>query len=98
MINQGQLIIEPNQYYQRQPLYIFSKYLYFYIPKSKTYFNFRTAQLRGKYPHLKFHDIRGNLNTRLSKLDATDGPYDAIVLAAAGMKRLKFDSRISKVM
>ena len=38
------------------------------------------------------------MNTRLSKLDATDGPYDAIVLAAAGMKRLKFDSRISKVI
>lgn len=58
----------------------------------------RTAQLRGKYPHLKFQDIRGNLNTRLSKLDATDGPYNAIILAAAGIKRLKFDSRISKVL
>ena len=46
---------------------------------------------------MKFQDIRGNLNTRLSKLDATDGPYNAIILAAAGIKRLKFDSRISKV-
>ena len=58
----------------------------------------RTAQLKGKYPNLEFQDIRGNLNTRLKKLDDPKGPYKAIILAAAGMKRLNFDERISMVM
>ena len=58
----------------------------------------RTAQLKGKYPNLEFQDIRGNLNTRLKKLDDPSGPYQAIILAAAGMKRLNFDERISMVM
>lgn len=46
----------------------------------------RQAQLRHHFPHLAFKDVRGNLNTRLSKLDA--GEYDALVLAAAGLHRL----------
>ena len=58
----------------------------------------RTAQLKGKYPELEFQDIRGNLNTRLKKLDDPSGPYEAIILAAAGMKRLNFNERISMVM
>ena len=45
----------------------------------------RLAQLRHHFPHLTFKDIRGNLNTRLQKLDA--GEYDAIILAVAGLYR-----------
>ena len=43
----------------------------------------------------EFQDIRGNLNTRFRKLDAEDGPYSAIILAAAGVKRLGWEDRIS---
>ena len=57
----------------------------------------RIAQLRGKYPNLEFQDIRGNLNTRLKKLDDDNGPYQAIILAAAGICRLEWDRRIHRV-
>jgi hydroxymethylbilane synthase len=53
----------------------------------------RTAQLRRLFPRATFQNIRGNLDTRLRKLDA--GDYDALVLAAAGLRRLGFESRIS---
>ena len=56
----------------------------------------RLAQLRHHFPHLSFKDIRGNLNTRLSKLDA--GEYDAIILAVAGLQRLGMSSRIHQVL
>ncbi len=56
----------------------------------------RLAQLRHHYPHLAFKDVRGNLNTRLAKLDS--GDYDAIILAVAGLKRMDFDDRISQVL
>jgi len=52
----------------------------------------RQAQLRALRPDLQLADLRGNVNTRLSKLDA--GEYDAIVLACAGLQRLGFDGRI----
>ncbi|WP_019590868.1 hydroxymethylbilane synthase [Thioalkalivibrio sp. ALE20] len=52
----------------------------------------RQCQLRARRPDLEVHDLRGNVNTRLGKLDA--GEYDAILLAAAGLKRLGFDARI----
>lgn len=52
----------------------------------------RLAQLRHHYPHLTFKDVRGNLNTRLAKLD--DGEYDALILAYAGLHRLGFADRI----
>ena len=52
----------------------------------------RQAQLRALRPDLELRDLRGNVNTRLAKLD--DGGYDAIVLACAGLQRLGFDSRI----
>ena len=58
----------------------------------------RIAQLQGKYPHLKFTDIRGNLNTRLKKLDDPEGPYQAIILAKAGMMRLDWHDRIHRVI
>jgi len=53
----------------------------------------RVAQLRRLFPHAYFKQIRGNVDTRLRKVDA--GEYDAIVLAAAGLQRLGFASRIS---
>src|SRR5205823_14386878 len=53
----------------------------------------RIAQLIRLLPNSRFAPIRGNLDTRLRKLDA--GEYDALVLAAAGLRRLGFASRIS---
>ncbi|WP_394001843.1 hydroxymethylbilane synthase [Luteimonas sp. WGS1318] len=52
----------------------------------------RQAQLRARRPDLDIRDLRGNVNTRLAKLDA--GDYDAIVLACAGLLRLGLASRI----
>jgi len=54
----------------------------------------RQAQISALRPDLKIIDLRGNVNTRLKKLD--DSEYDAIILAAAGLKRLKFDDRITQ--
>lgn len=56
----------------------------------------RLAQLRYHFPHFTFKDIRGNLNTRLGKLDA--GEFDALILAAAGLKRLGMSDRIHQVI
>lgn len=56
----------------------------------------RLAQLRYHFPHFTFKDIRGNLNTRLAKLDA--GEFDALILAAAGLKRLDMSDRIHQVI
>jgi hydroxymethylbilane synthase len=56
----------------------------------------RLAQLRHHYPHLTFKDVRGNVNTRLSKLDG--GEYDAIILAVAGLQRLGMGDRIHQVI
>jgi hydroxymethylbilane synthase len=52
----------------------------------------RECQLRNRYPRLEFKALRGNVNTRLAKLDA--GEYDAIILAMAGLKRLGLEARI----
>ena len=56
----------------------------------------RLAQLRHKFPHLNFKDIRGNVITRIKKLDS--GEFDCIILAAAGLKRLGFESRIHQIL
>ncbi|WP_088242626.1 hydroxymethylbilane synthase [Calothrix rhizosoleniae] len=56
----------------------------------------RLAQLRHNYPHFNFKDVRGNLNTRMKKLDA--GEYDAIILAVAGLERLGMSDRIHQVI
>ena len=56
----------------------------------------RLAQLKFNYPKLKFKDIRGNVLTRLEKLDS--GEFDCIILAAAGLKRLGFESRIHQLI
>ena len=53
----------------------------------------RQCQLRELRPDLVIKDLRGNVNTRLKKLD--EGQYAAIILASAGLKRLEFDSRIT---
>lgn len=55
----------------------------------------RVAQMRRRYPELVFSDVRGNIETRLSKLDSPTGPYTALVLAAAGLLRLSLASRIT---
>lgn len=52
----------------------------------------REAQLRARFPHLVIKPLRGNLDTRLRKLD--DGEFDAIILAAAGLVRLGLGDRI----
>ncbi len=56
----------------------------------------REAILRAKYPRLTIKSLRGNLDTRLRKLDA--GEYDAIILAAAGLIRLGLQARIKSVL
>ncbi len=56
----------------------------------------REAQLRARFPHLTIQPLRGNVQTRLSKLD--NGDYDAIILAAAGLERLELDERIRGVL
>ena len=54
----------------------------------------RVSQLKSAFPNLEFIELRGNVNTRLSKLD--NGDYDAIILAAAGLIRLGFKDRIGQ--
>ncbi len=56
----------------------------------------REAILRARFPHLKIEALRGNLDTRLRKLD--EGQYDAIILAAAGLVRLGLKERIRTVL
>ena len=56
----------------------------------------REAQLRAKLPHLTIKPLRGNVQTRLSKLD--NGDYDAVILAAAGLQRLGLDGRIREIL
>ena len=58
----------------------------------------RIAQLKRNFPSLVYQDVRGNLNTRLRKLDEGDGNihYDALVLATAGLERMKWNDRISQ--
>jgi len=56
----------------------------------------RQAQLLAARPDLNLLEIRGNLNTRLKKLD--EGQYDAIILAAAGLERLGWEDRLSAIL
>ncbi len=53
----------------------------------------REAQVRARYPHLEVRPLRGNLDTRLRKLD--QGEYDAIILATVGLQRLGLQARIA---
>ncbi len=56
----------------------------------------RQCQIKEKFPYAKILSLRGNVNTRLAKLDA--GEYDAIILASAGLKRLGMASRITATL
>lgn len=56
----------------------------------------REAIIRSQYPHLRVEPLRGNLDTRMAKLDR--GEYQAIILAAAGLKRLGMGSRIKALL
>jgi hydroxymethylbilane synthase len=56
----------------------------------------RESQIHAQYPFLAVTSLRGNLDTRLRKLD--EGQYDAIILAAAGLTRLEMADRIRSVM
>lgn len=56
----------------------------------------REALLRSRYPHLDIRSLRGNLDTRLKKLD--EGRFDAIILAAAGLIRLGLSGRIRSLL
>ncbi|MGZ4957980.1 MAG: hydroxymethylbilane synthase [Methylomonas sp.] len=53
----------------------------------------RQCQIKEKFPNAEIIALRGNVNTRLAKLDA--GEFDAIILASAGLKRLGFEGRIA---
>lgn len=54
----------------------------------------RISQLKNAFPKVEFLELRGNVNTRLKKMD--NGDYDAIILATAGLKRLGFEDRIKQ--
>ena len=56
----------------------------------------REAQLRARFPHLNIKSLRGNVQTRLNKLD--NGDYDAIILASAGLERLALNHRIRTIL
>lgn len=56
----------------------------------------RESQLRARFPHLQVQPLRGNVQTRLRKLD--EGKYAAIILAAAGLKRLELSERITALL
>ena len=56
----------------------------------------RAGQLRARYPELRIEPLRGNVPTRLAKLDR--GDYEAIVVAAAGLKRLGLEGRITLIL
>ncbi|XP_050540126.1 porphobilinogen deaminase [Daktulosphaira vitifoliae] len=63
----------------------------------------RTAQLKRKFPNLKISDVRGNLNTRLKKLDnkvgeGTTTNYAGIILALAGIQRMGWNNRVSQII
>lgn len=56
----------------------------------------RRCILRHRYPHLRVENLRGNVNTRLRRLD--DGDFDALILACAGLRRLGMAERIRRAL
>lgn len=65
----------------------------------------RTAQLKRKFPNLQVSDVRGNLNTRLKKLDNSESTvnntntnYSGIILALAGIQRMGWEKRVSQII
>lgn len=57
----------------------------------------RSAQLRRKFPNLKYESVRGNIHTRLSKLDEPGSQYQCIILASAGLIRMGLEDRITQM-
>ncbi|CDK27661.1 unnamed protein product [Kuraishia capsulata CBS 1993] len=58
----------------------------------------RSAQLLKNYPHLQFKSVRGNIHTRLRKLDDADSDYSCLILAAAGLIRVDLGHRITECL
>ncbi|KAJ5683109.1 porphobilinogen deaminase [Penicillium macrosclerotiorum] len=58
----------------------------------------RKALIKSKYPYLIVEECRGNLDTRLRKLDDLEGPYSAIIVATAGLNRINLSHRITKTL
>ncbi|PWY71746.1 porphobilinogen deaminase [Aspergillus heteromorphus CBS 117.55] len=58
----------------------------------------RSAQLRRLYPHLKFANLRGNVETRLAKVDHPEGEYTCMVMSAAGLERIGLKGRITQYL
>lgn len=58
----------------------------------------RMAQISRRYPKLRFLDMRGNIDTRLKKLDAEDSPFTAIILGAAGLARMDLLGRVAQYL
>lgn len=58
----------------------------------------RSAQLRRLYPHLRFANLRGNVDTRLAKVDDPDSEYTCMVMSAAGLERIGLKYRINQYL
>ncbi|KAL1305011.1 hypothetical protein AAFC00_003912 [Neodothiora populina] len=58
----------------------------------------RSAQLRRQYPHLRFANLRGNVETRLAKIDNSDGEYTCMIMSAAGLERIGLKHRINQYL
>ncbi|KAL4785961.1 porphobilinogen deaminase, dipyromethane cofactor binding domain-containing protein [Aspergillus varians] len=58
----------------------------------------RSAQLRRLYPHLRFANLRGNVETRLAKVDNPESEYTCMIMSAAGLERLGLQPRITQYM
>lgn len=58
----------------------------------------RSAQLRRLYPHLRFANLRGNVETRLAKVDSPGGGYTCMIMSAAGLARVGLEHRISQYL
>lgn len=58
----------------------------------------RSAQIKRLYPGLRFKDVRGNVGTRLSKLDDPEGEYSCLILAAAGLLRMDWGHRLTQYL
>jgi hydroxymethylbilane synthase len=58
----------------------------------------RSAQLRRLYPHLRFANLRGNVETRLAKVDNPEGEYTCMVMSAAGLERVGLKHRVNQYL
>ncbi|KAI3401203.1 hypothetical protein diail_11909 [Diaporthe ilicicola] len=58
----------------------------------------RSAQLRRHYPHLRFANLRGNVETRLAKVDNPEGEYTCMIMSAAGLERVGLKHRITQYL